>query len=278
MLHNLINLLFFVSYVYAQVKELTPADFDSVVDGSKNVFVKFYAPWCGHCKSFAPELEKAGDAFKGVNDVVIAKFDADAHKDFASRFAIQGYPTLKFFPKGSNKPVDYEGDRSADGVIKYVNEKAGTNVKIVEPPSFVTVLDESNFDNIALDNNKNVLVEFYAPWCGHCKKLIPIYEKLAQVFESDSNVVIAKVDATENQQLAAKYEVQGYPTLKFFPQGGKNGEKYEGGRSLKNFVDFINERTGTRRNEDGSLMLSAGRFGKLDVIAHSIYEGDKQKN
>jgi len=65
--------------------------------------------------------------------------------------------------------------------------------------------------------------------------------------------------------------------LKFFPSGNKNVEKYEGGRSLKNFVDFINEKTGTRRNEDGSLALSAGRYPKLDFIANRIYKGNKQQ-
>jgi protein disulfide-isomerase A6 len=272
------TLLFFsalISYILGQVVVLTPDNFDSIVDGSKNVFVKFYAPWCGHCKSFAPELDRAGDAFKGVNEVVIAKFDADAHQDFASRFGIQGYPTLKYWKKGSTDPIDYNGGRTAEDVIKFVNDNAGTNVKIAELPSNVVVLNTQNFDEIALDSNKDVLVEFYAPWCGHCKKLAPTWEKLGNVFVNDNNIVIAKVDATENQDLASKYEVKGYPTIKFFPSGAsKQAEPYEGGRNLNNFVDFINERCGTRRNEDGSLKKSAGRIVELDTLANQLYSNN----
>lgn len=160
---------------------------------------------------------------------------------------------MKFFPKGTTDPEDYSGGRTADDVIKYINEKAGTSAKAFVAPTSVTVLNEDNFESIALDISKDVLVEFYAPWCGHCKKLAPIYEQLSEAFESEPNVVIAKVDATENTALAGTYDVKGYPTLKFFPRGSTEAVDYSQGRTLDAFVQFINEEAGTRRKSDGTL-------------------------
>lgn len=70
-------------------------------------------------------------------------------------------------------------------------------------PSAVTTLTTENFDSLVL-GSKNALVEFYAPWCGHCKQLAPKYEELAKVFAGDKNVVIAKLDATEYGEIANK--------------------------------------------------------------------------
>jgi len=97
----------------------------------------------------------------------------------------QGYPTIKFFPKGSTKAEDYQGGRTADTIVSWVNEKVGTNKKVKKLPTAVTELTPDNFDSVALDKSKHVLVEFYAPWCGHCKQLAPKYEELAKIFSGE---------------------------------------------------------------------------------------------
>jgi len=111
------------------------------------------------------------------------------------------------------------------------------------------------------------LVEFYAPWCGHCKKLAPDYEKVGASFEGESNVVIAKLDADDHKQVATDYGVTGYPTIKFFPKDNKEGEAYNGGRTPQDFVDFINQRAGTERTVGGGYSEQAGRNSELDEIA-----------
>lgn len=187
------------------VVTLTPENFDQIVDGSSNILVEFYAPWCGHCKSLAPEWQLAGETFKPEDDIIIAAYDATTDGEIANRYGVQGYPTIKYFPKGETKsPEDYNGGRIAGDIVQWVNEKVGTSRKVKLPHSSVSVLTESNFDSL-VGGSKAVLVEFYAPWCGHCKTLAPKYEKLADVFAGDKEVLIAKVDATEEESLGTRY-------------------------------------------------------------------------
>ena len=78
----------------------------------------------------------------------------------------------------------------------------------------VKVLVSSNFDEVAMDKNKDVLVEFYAPWCGHCKSLAPIYTQLAEKFADNDKIVIAKMDSTANELEHTK--INSFPTLKLY--------------------------------------------------------------
>ena len=82
-------------------------------------------------------------------------------------------------------------------------------------------------------------MKFYAPWCGHCKALAPIYEELAQAYADDKDVIIAEMDATANE--VADINIRGFPTLKFFKAGGdgKSVVDYEGDRTLEAFKEFI---------------------------------------
>ncbi|XP_002731648.1 protein disulfide-isomerase-like [Saccoglossus kowalevskii] len=101
----------------------------------------------------------------------------------------------------------------------------------------VKVLVGKNFEEVALDKTKDVLVEFYAPWCGHCKQLAPIYDELAENFKDREDIVIAKMDATANEIEVVK--VQSFPTLKFFPKDSSDIIDYNGERTLEGFTKFL---------------------------------------
>jgi protein disulfide-isomerase A6 len=117
----------------------------------------------------------------------------------------------------------------------------------VAAKSAVIDLIPDNFDKIVLQSGKPSLVEFFAPWCGHCKNLAPVYEELATNFEAFNNkVTIAKVDADAEKSLGKRFGVQGFPTLKWFDGKSDKPQDYNGGRDLESLTAFITEKTGVK--------------------------------
>ncbi|KAI3448509.1 hypothetical protein Pfo_005174 [Paulownia fortunei] len=271
--------LFLVASAFADdVVVLSEENFEKEVGQDRGALVEFYAPWCGHCKKLAPEYEKLGASFKKAKSVLIGKVDCDEHKSLCTKYGVSGYPTIQWFPKGSLESKKYEGARTAEALTEFVNNEGGTNVKIAAIPSNVVVLTPENFDEIVLDEKKDVLVEFYAPWCGHCKNLAPTYEKVATAFKLEEDVVIANVDADKYKDIAEnRYGVSGYPTLKFFPKNNKAGEDYDGGRDLDEFVTFINEKCGTSRDAKGQLASKAGIVEVLDNLVKEFVSATNEE-
>jgi len=111
----------------------------------------------------------------------------------------------------------------------------------------VKVAVAKNFDELVVQNTKDVLVEFYAPWCGHCKKLAPVFDELGAKMEG-TNVDIVKMDATAND-VPAGYDVRGFPTLFWVPSDTKKPTPYNGGRELADFVKFIDENKSKAKTE-----------------------------
>ena len=101
----------------------------------------------------------------------------------------------------------------------------------------VKVLVGKNFADVALNKDKNVLVEFYAPWCGHCKQLAPTWDKLGEKFEAADDVGIAKMDSTANE--VKDVSVTGFPTIKLFAKGDNKVVDYDGERNEAGFVKFL---------------------------------------
>ena len=117
----------------------------------------------------------------------------------------------------------------------------------VNAASSVLDLIPSNFDSVVLESGKPALVEFFAPWCGHCKNLAPVYEELAQHFDfAKDKVVIGKVDADEHKELGRKFGVQGFPTLKWFDGKSDKPDDYDGGRDLESLSSFVSEKIGVK--------------------------------
>lgn len=102
----------------------------------------------------------------------------------------------------------------------------------------VKVVVAESLQDVVFDSGKNVLLEFYAPWCGHCKKLAPILDEVAVSFQSDADVIIAKIDATANDIPNDTFDIKGYPTL-YFKSAGGNLSQYDGDRTKEDIIDFI---------------------------------------
>lgn len=107
--------------------------------------------------------------------------------------------------------------------------------------SAVVALTKENFKEVVEESDKDVLLEFYAPWCGHCKHLKPEYKKAAEFFKNDPGVTIAAMDATAHD-VPKGYNVEGYPTLMFLPANNKKRpQPYDGPRDARGIVDYINK-------------------------------------
>lgn len=112
------------------------------------------------------------------------------------------------------------------------------------PPTYenseVIDLVPSNFDKFTMEG-KPALVEFFAPWCGHCKNLAPVYEQLAQdfAFAKKDKLSIAKVDADSEKELGKRFGIQGFPTIKYFDGKSEKPEDYNGGRDLESLTEFL---------------------------------------
>uniref|UniRef100_A0A7S1TJ22 protein disulfide-isomerase n=1 Tax=Erythrolobus australicus TaxID=1077150 RepID=A0A7S1TJ22_9RHOD len=243
----------------------------AAAEEGKGMLLEFYAPWCGHCKNLAPEYEALGALYAKADSVLIASIDATEQKALANKFAISGYPSIKWIAanKGLNPDAatDVRVDRNAEALSAYVNQATGLTKKISKETAVVT-LTEDNFDREVLaDDDTSVLVEFYAPWCGHCKALAPKYDALSMLFAGEKKIKIAALDADGAKRLSTKYGVTGYPTIKLFKAGQKDAPiKYEQPREVKNFIEFLNEELGTDLTPTGDVTEGAGVLDGLTSL------------
>jgi protein disulfide-isomerase A1 len=105
------------------VKVIVGLEYDKIVrDTTKDVFVKYYAPWCGHCKKLAEPWMELATSLADQSDIVIGKFDATVNE--AEGVEVRGYPTLIFYPKDNKEGITYEGDRDVEAMKAWIMEKA----------------------------------------------------------------------------------------------------------------------------------------------------------
>jgi protein disulfide-isomerase A1 len=158
-------------------------------------------------------------------------------------FAIQETVKNQKFPFDQEEEITQEA--IAQFVKNFVEGKIAPSIKSEPIPETqegpVHVVVANNFEDIVIKNEKDVLVEFYAPWCGHCKNLAPKYEELAKLYfdnpEYADKVIVAKVDATSND---VPVDIQGFPTIKLYPSGAKDSPvDYAGARTVEDLANFI---------------------------------------
>jgi len=203
-------------------------------------------------KELSEAIKPIAEAQRGV--INFATIDAAAYGAHAGNlnlkadkfpaFAIQETVKNQKFPYDQEKKITHDDIKAF--VDDFVAGKVEPSVKSEPIPESndgpVAVVVAKNYEQIVLDDTKDVLIEFYAPWCGHCKSLAPKYEELGALYaksEFKDKVVIAKVDATAND---VPDEIQGFPTIKLYPAGAKDkAVTYSGARTVEDLIKFIAE-------------------------------------
>ena len=209
-------------------------------------------------------LNEVAEQVKGKIQVVSTGITEGLETRLAEYIGITAadLPTVRIADTRTDlKKFNLEGEVNAQNILKFVddwsNNKLSATLKSEEIPATqnepVYVLVGKAFDEVVLDNTKDVLVEFYAPWCGHCKKIAPIFDELATKLAHNKNLIIAKMDSTANE--TDKVSIQGFPTIKFWPANDKTKPlDFDGDRTVEGFVQFLNKHaTNTIKNEKDDL-------------------------
>ncbi|PHT58476.1 Protein disulfide isomerase-like 1-4 [Capsicum baccatum] len=205
---------------------------------------------------FLPIFQEAVKAFKGKLISVFVEIDnQDVGKPVSEYFGVSGDApkVLAYTGNEDGRKFLLEGEITLDGVKSFGETFLQDNLKpfyksdpIPETNDRdVKIVVGNNFDEIVLDESKDVLLEIYAPWCGHCQALDPIYNKLGKHLRGVDSLVIAKMDGTTNEHPRAKSD--GFPTLLFFPAGNKSFDPItvDTDRTVVAFYKFLKKHAST---------------------------------
>mmetsp|Transcript_2768 Transcript_2768/g.4179 ORF Transcript_2768/g.4179 Transcript_2768/m.4179 type:complete len:444 (-) Transcript_2768:281-1612(-) len=229
-----------------------------VIEGDGISLVQFYAPWCGHCKQFQPGYDQVASLLKGIATVAAVDAASDGpQKSIASNYGVTGFPTMKlFYGKTTEDVQTRDPNELMNTILKAVqsliqergnsgekkrssSSSSSSSSQKNKSKSKVMELNASNFEEKVYKNPDVVAVAFVAPWCGHCKMLLPEWEEAAAKLDGQG-AVLGVVDATVENDLASKYEVQGFPTIKIFAGGLNNvAMEYQGGRQMDQIVQYV---------------------------------------
>ena len=216
-----------------QKQKVVSLNKESLSKINKPIMVKFYVKWCGHCQDLKPIYEELANQ---VN-CEIYEVDCEEQKELAELYEIDGFPTIKIIHNGKTIET-YNKSRTVKAMKAWMEEKL--NRKVIS-------LNKESLSKI----NKPIVVKFYAPWCGHCVSLKPIYEELANQLDCE----IYEVNCDEEKELMKLYEIKGFPTIKLI-HNEKTIDTYNKTRTLENMKAWIDEK----------LKESKGRFSKNGYV------------
>ncbi|CAH1400203.1 unnamed protein product [Nezara viridula] len=218
--------------------------------GIKSHLLFFLSKKQGHLDQLLPPLKPLARQFKSNLLFVTIDVDEPDHNRIMEYFGISAtlVPTMRIIRLEEDmlKYKPDSDDLSADNVKGFVQSYIDGTLKehLLSQPvpedwdkQPVKVLVATNFDEVVFDKEKHVLVEFYAPWCGHCKQLAPIYDQLGEAFKDRDDVVIAKIDATANELEHTK--ISSFPTIKLYKKGDNEVVDYNADRTLEGMTKFI---------------------------------------
>ncbi|KAG5645761.1 hypothetical protein DXG03_005298 [Asterophora parasitica] len=227
--------------------QLTPDNFaDLTANGLW--FIEYFSPYCGHCRHFEPTWKQlVEESATTAPTVHLAQVDCAVHGDLCTDKGINSYPTMRMYNNGDDLGR-YTGYRELPDLHAFIKRHVDAVSPPPPPPPLPTPTPPRS--NVNLDGEVLKLtstsfashlaegpmfVKFFAPWCGHCKKLAPVWRQLAKHMRGQLN--IAEVDCDDHGALCKAYDVKGYPTLVYITAGGARSD-YNGGRKLEQLRAF----------------------------------------
>ncbi|KAH3752172.1 dnaJ homolog subfamily C member 10-like [Dreissena polymorpha] len=196
--------------------------------------VDFYTAWCGPCLQMMPEWNRLAKMLKGTANVFVAKVECQEQSQLCNQQGVTSYPSLRLFPPRSSRGSHfiYNGwHRDAESLQAWAYEFL---------PSAVDTLTFQSFSSQVMEGREAWIVDFYAPWCGHCQVFKPQFERVANSIEGIARA--GKVDCTQEQHLCQKAGVNSYPSVRFYP-GDSNNQNYYGwdivSQNAEEIVQFV---------------------------------------
>lgn len=194
----------------ADVVMLNEDNFDKlIIESGKISFVKFMAPWCGHCKSMVGDLSQAATQLKG--DVVVAAIDATKYGSIAGRYNVKGFPTIVVFrPDGSHE--DYNGGRSTSAIVDYMTSKLE---EFGVAPEVVQVTTPAVFDSACRSSGKALCVVAVLPHLidGGAARRNKYVEVLTSLAAKNRKYSFVWTAAGEQNPLAEALGASVYPSI-----------------------------------------------------------------
>jgi len=199
------------------VVSLTKDDYEVTLEAAPLALVKYFAPWCGHCKALAPEFAKAADALKEEN-ILLAEVDCTVESDICNEVGVRGYPTLKVYRNG--KASDYKGQRTSESIISYMKKQNLPDV---------TAIKAEDFEKFS-QSDKVVVVGFVKEGSDEYKALE------ANAKEMRDNFVFGYIDDAE----LAKKAGAAVPGLVVYKQFDEGKAVFEGKMTEEAIKEFVN--------------------------------------
>ena len=227
-------------------------------------FVEFFSPYCAHCRHFAPTWkELVADVYKIPNlSLKMGQMNCAVHggaslpslnpnqlltviRDKCQELKVSGWPQLNLYKDGEFVDT-FKKARELKALKEYLDKHLVSEThpppspppkapaRILNPEGKVLELDERNFSDEI--KKGGAFVKFFAPWCGHCKKLAPTWAQLAE--QMRNQLTIAEVNCEEHSALCRAEDVQGYPMLFYYGDDGAKTE-YTGGRKPEQLQGFL---------------------------------------
>ncbi|KAL1129052.1 hypothetical protein AAG570_013584, partial [Ranatra chinensis] len=203
--------------------------------------VDFFMPWCGPCQQLAPQYRKLGKMVADLPSVHIAEVNCEVEVDLCEQQGVKSYPNIRLYPlnsNGLNTVALFRGyQRDALSLKRWLVGFLPSAIKELKPDNF----------NIVTESDSPWLVDFYAPWCGHCVAFEPEFVMLSQKLEG--KVLSGKVNCDIYLHLCRSAGVSGYPTVMFYHPRSRKMKGIEiHSQNPSKIIEFVDQMVPSKRN------------------------------